>query len=100
MFVISIFVYLNKIWFFRHANDLILHALCCAPMVNVYTDLLRMDLVIKTLSVCPEHIMSYFDYFAAFLHPRNSINWFKAMDFIQTVCLIFVIGIVKCFWNI
>lgn len=72
---------------FSPANDHLFHALISPPMCPAYNDPLRFELVLSTLSACPDILAAYLDNVAALLYPRpDSSNWFRLMRLICGVC--------------
>ncbi|CAL8089804.1 unnamed protein product [Calicophoron daubneyi] len=64
-------------------NEILLHALTSPPMEGAYADSLRSELVVLTLSACPDIVQPYVDHISPFLLPRpDSSSWFGAMDLV------------------
>ncbi|KAF5401532.1 hypothetical protein PHET_04740 [Paragonimus heterotremus] len=67
-------------------NDLIFHALTSPAMEAAHVDVLRSQLVVASLTSCPDLIHLYLDHISPLLQPRaSSKNWFSLMNLVHQI---------------
>ncbi|KAA3672056.1 nucleolar pre-ribosomal-associated protein 1 [Paragonimus westermani] len=67
-------------------NNLIFHALTSPAMEAAHMDVLRSQLVVASLTSCPDLIHLYLDHMAPLLQPRaSSKNWLSLMNLVRQI---------------